>query len=543
MHAWRVITVRPKPASGGKMTRLFMILLNRLVLATCVSGLLVTAAAQSLRVVSHDLYRDVSAPVREYASSLPIGAFHPVQRPRPLQRPLPGPISQGPDTAEQPLASSPVAASLGFDFDGIPNAANGTLIGVPSDSNLSVGDTQVVEVINTAYEVYDKTTARSFFPPQQISTIFTGMPGLCGQGVTFFFSDPVVVYDKMAGRWVIGIVAYDSTGSTGNECMAISATSDATGRYYRYAFGFGKDAFNDYPKLAVWPDAYYASYNLFTPTNVYGTACAYDRTAMLEGKPTKVVCFKNPNEFAFLPADLDGKTLPPSGEPNFFVDLFSTTSLHLYRFHVDFTTPRNSTFTGPVNIPVKTFTPACAGGVCIPQAGTKQRLDSLGDRLMFRLAYRNLSTHESLVVNHSVWTSHAPAGIRWYEIRDPNGTPAVFQQSTFTDGDRSVWMASIAMDQVGDIGLGFSQSSSGIHPGIAFTGRVPSDPLNTMASPAQIVAGKGSQIGINRWGDYSGLAIDPVDDCTFWYVNQYYLTNSGFDFSTRVASFKFPTCH
>jgi hypothetical protein len=244
-----------------------------------------------------------------------------------------------------------------------------------------------------------------------------------------------------------------------------------------------------------------------------------------------------------LPADLDGKTLPSSGEPNFFVDLFSTTSLHLYRFHVDFITPRNSTFAGPVSIPVKTFTPACAGGVCIPQAGTKQRLDSLGDRLMFRLAYRNLSTHESLVVNHSVWTSHAPAGIRWYEIRDPNGTPAVFQQSTFTDGDRSVWMASIAMDQMGDIGLGFSQSSGGIHPGIAFTGRVPSDPLNTMASPAQIVAGKGSQIGINRWGDYSGLAIDPVDDCTFWYVNQYYLTNSGFDFSTRVASFKFSTCH
>lgn len=525
------------------MTRLFMILLNRLVLATCASGLLVTAAAQNLPIVSHDLYHDVSAPVREYASSLPIGAFHPVQRPRPLQRPLPGPISQGPDAAEQPLASSPVAASLGFDFDGIPNTANGTLIAVPSDSNLSVGDTQVVEVINTAYEVYDKATAKSLFPPQQISAIFTGVSGLCGQGVTFFFSDPVVVYDKIAGRWVIGIVAYDSTGSTGNECMAISATSDATGRYYRYAFGFGKDAFNDYPKLAVWPDGYYASYNLFTPTNVYGTACAYDRTAMLKGKPTKVVCFKNPNEFAFLPADLDGKTLPPSGEPNFFVDLFSTTSLHLYRFHVDFITPRNSTFTGPVSIPVKTFTPACAGGVCIPQAGTKQRLDSLGDRLMFRLAYRNLSTHESLVVNHSVWTSHAPAGIRWYEIRDPNGTPAVFQQSTFTDGDRSVWMASIAMDQVGDLGLGFSQSSGGIHPGIAFTGRVPSDPLNTMASPAQIIAGKGSQIGINRWGDYSGLAIDPVDDCTFWYVNQYYLTNSGFDFSTRVASFKFPTCH
>jgi hypothetical protein len=525
------------------MTRLCATLLNRLAIATCASGLLITAAAQSLPIVSQDLYHDVSAPVRDYVSSLAPGGVHPVERPRPLRRPLSGPISHGQDAAEQRAALAAVSATLGFDFDGIPNSANGTLIGVPSDSNLSVGDTQVVEVINTAYEVYDKATATSFFPPQQISTIFTGMPGLCGQGVTFFFSDPVVVYDKIAGRWIISIIAYDDTGNTGNECMAISATSDATGSYYRYAFGFGKDAFNDYPKLAVWPDAYYASYNLFTATNVYGTACAYDRAAMLQGKSTKVVCFKNANEFSFLPSDLDGKNLPPSGEPNFFVDLSTTTSLHLYRFHVDFATPHNSTFTGPVSIAVKTFSPACAGGTCIPQAGTKQRLDSLGDRLMFRLAYRNLSDHESLVVNHSVWTSHAPAGIRWYEVRDPNGTPSVFQQSTFTDGGKSVWMASIAMDQVGDIGLGFSQSSSSMHPGIAFTGRVPSDPANTMELPAKIVSGGGSQIGINRWGDYSGLAIDPVDDCTFWYVNQYYPKDGSFDFSTRVASFKFPTCH
>jgi len=521
------------------MTRPIMTLLA---LAVCASGLLVTAVAQNGPIVTHDLYHDTSAPVREYASSQTTGTLHPLERPRPRQRPLPGPISAGPDAAEQLFTLSLVSATLGFDFDGIPNVANGTLVGIPSDSNLSVGDTQVVEVINTAYEVYDKA-GNSFFPPQQISTIFTGVPGLCGQGVTFFFSDPVVVYDRIAGRWIIGIIAYDSTGSTGNECIAVSATSDATGRYYRYAFGFGNNAFNDYPKLAVWPDAYYASYNLFTANNAYGMACAYDRTAMMAGKSTKVVCFKNANEFSFLPSDLDGKTLPPSGEPNFFVDLFSTTSLHLYRFHVDFTNPHNSTFTGPVSIAVKSFAPACGGGTCIPQEGTTQQLDSLGDRLMFRLAYRNMSSHESLVVNHSVQTGRAPAGVRWYEIRDPNGTPQVFQQGTFTDGDSSVWMASIAMDRVGDIGLGFSQSSGGMHPAISFTGRVPNDPLNTMESPELIFAGNGSQTGASRWGDYSGLAIDPVDDCTFWYVNQYYPSNNGFRFHTRVASFNFPTCH
>ena len=133
--------------------------------------------------------------------------------------------------------------------------------------------------------------------------------------------------------------------------------------------------------------------------------------------------------------------------------------------------------------------------------------------------------------------------MRWYEIRDPNGTPDVFQQSTFTDGDSSVWMASVAMDKEGDMGLGFSQSSSAMHPAIAYTGRLATDPLDTMELPALIFAGNGSQTGQGRWGDYSSLSIDPVDDCTFWYVNQYYPTNSEFKFHTRLASFKFPTCH
>ena len=521
----------------------FHILLFCLVVA--IGACLVSnVAAQSGPIISQELYHDTSAPVWEYALSQgqATSPVQPFERPRPLRRPVQGAVATVPDAAEQNFSLSLVQAPIGLDFEGIPNIANGTLIGVPSDSNLSVGEAQVVEIINTAYEVFDKKTGQSFFPPQQVSTIFTGMPGLCGQGVTFFFSDPVVVYDKIAGRWVIGIIAYNSTATTGNECIAVSATNDATGRYYRYAFGFGANAFNDYPKLAVWPDAYYASYNLFTPVNVFGTACAYDRARMLEGKSTISICFENPNEFSFLPSDLDSPAPPPAGEPNFFVDLATTTSLHLYRFHVDFSSPQTSTFTGPVRIRVKPFTPACGGRACIPQQGTTQQLDSLGDRLMFRLAYRNFLSHESLVVNHSVKTSLAPAGVRWYEIRNPNGTPVVFQQSTFTDSDRSAWMASIAMDGAGDIGLGFSESSSGMHPAIVYTGRVASDPLDTMELPAMIFAGNGSQIHVNRWGDYSGLAIDPVDDCTFWYVNQYYPTNSEFAFHTRVASFKFPKC-
>ncbi|MBV9574476.1 MAG: hypothetical protein JOY93_10510, partial [Acidobacteriales bacterium] len=515
------------------------LILYALALIVFIGVAIAAGNAQSAPIVRHDIYHDTSLPVREYATfpvaSQEAGAwldeanrpFH-AEHPRPVRKQWRGPMAVGADVAEEVSSLSTVSAVLGSNFEGIPNIANGTLVGIPPDPNLSVGATQVVEVINSAYEVFDKASGQSFFPPQQISTIFSGMPGLCGQGVTFFFTDPIVVYDKIAGRWVIGIVAYDNTGSHGNECIAVSATSDATGRYYRYAFKFGANTFPDYPKLAVWPDGYYASYNLFTPTNVYGTACAYDRARMLVGKSTAVVCFENASEFSYLPSDLDGATLPPAGEPNFFIDLFDTSSLHLYRFHADFKSPADSVFFGPLTIAVKPFTPACGGGACIPQLGTSQQLDTLSDRLMFRLAYRNFGSHESLVVNHSVQTSVADSGVRWYEIRRPDDNPRVYQQGTFTDADRSAWMASIAMDKAGDIGLGFSESNSSMHPAIAYTGRVQADPPNQMELPAMIYAGNGSQTGADRWGDYSGLAIDTVDDCTFWYVNEYYAVDNGY---------------
>jgi len=267
------------------------------------------------------------------------------------------------------------------------------------DSNLSVGATQVVEVINTAFQVYSKSTGASLLGPKQISSIFVGVPGLCGQGPKSpNYSDPIVLYDKKAGRWFVAIIAANSSFSTGNECIAVSSTSDATGSYHRYAFSFGTNVFNDYDKLGVWPDAYYGSYNLFSPSKFLGVkACAYQCSAMLAGATAKAICFMtNTNEFTLLPSDLDGATLPPAGEANFFVDLFSTGALHLFRFHVDFTTPTNSKFTGPITIAVTPFVQACAAtGTCIPQPGTSDQLDSLGDRLMFRLAYRNFGTHES----------------------------------------------------------------------------------------------------------------------------------------------------
>jgi hypothetical protein len=216
-----------------------------------------------------------------------------------------------------------------------------------------------------------------------------------------------------------------------------------------------------------------------------------------------------------------------------------------WKFHVDWTTPASSTLTGPTTLATAPFTLACSGGTCIPQAGTTQQLDSLADRLMYRLAYRNFGDHESMVVTHSV-TAGSSTGTRWYELRlDGGHNPSIFQQGTYAPDANFRWMGSIAMDQSGNMALGFSLSSSSVHPQIHYTGRLAGDPAGQMAQgEATIINGAGSQTGssLSRWGDYTSMAVDPTDDCTFWYTNEYLQSNGAFNWSTRIASFTFPNC-
>src|SRR6266852_612044 len=204
---------------------------------------------------------------------------------------------------------------------------------------------------------------------------------------------------------------------------------------------------------------------------------------------------------------------------------------------------RHLHYTGPLAISVGSYSDACApSGTCIPQQGTTQQLDSLGDRLMFRLAYRNFGSHESLVASHSV-ASGSSTGVRWYEIQSPNATPTIFQSGTFAPDSKSRWMPSIAMDKAGDIALGYSISSSNMFPSIVYTGRLPGDALGTMESETTIFAGLGSQTsGLSRWGDYTSMSVDPSNDCTFWYANEYLPASGSFNWNTRLASFTFPSC-
>ncbi len=505
------------------------------------------AAAERKRVgstgaitVGQSVKNDVSPPLR----LIPVRPLR--LQPQHLQRePLTefGDEQEGADpVVQKSLAPDAMPAPI-LDFDGIPfpgvscNCA-------PPDTDGEVGTTQYVQMVNQGIQVFDKGTGASLLGPIDIATLWAGFGGLCENSGS---GDPVVVFDQLANRWVVSQFA--GASAITDECVAVSTTADATGSYFRYDFHLGSNFF-DYPKLSVWPDAYYLAENVF---NSSGTAYlgpqpfALDRSAMLNGNPATFVTpgLQSSSLGFMLSADLDGSVLPPAGAPNPWLSASGAT-WSVYRFHVDFATPPNSTFTLAGTISPAAFTSLCPGSrSCIPQLGSADGLDGIGDRPMFRLAYRRFADgHESLVGNRSV-SSGGVAGIRWWEINNAtSGTPSFVQQSTYQPDSTWRWMGSAAMDATGNLVLGFSASSSSIHPEIRYAGRLVSDPAGTLGQgEATLIAGTGSQTGTgNRWGDYSDLTVDPVDDCTFWFTSEYYAATGSFSWSTRIGNFKFPNC-
>ena len=430
----------------------------------------------------------------------------------------------------------PLAASIGLNFEG--NDFDTVCNCAPPDTNGAVGTTQYVQIVNTVFTVYDKTTGAVITGPTATNTLWSGFGGSCS---TANDGDGTVAFDKLANRWVFQQFVVSTLPYM--DCIAVSQTADATGAYNRYAFSFGNSNFPDYPKLGVWPDGYYESFNIFLNGASFTgpDACAVDRSNMLTGAGARPIqCFQQSSSLnPLLPSDLDGTTAPPTGEPNFFMTFGGSGVLKLFKYHVDFTTPSNSTFTGPTNISVAAFTPA-PGTVAQPSPG--EALDTLSDRPMYRLPYRNFGSHESLAFSHSVGS---PSGVRWYEIQNPAGTPTVAQQGTYSPDSSNRWMGSTAMDSAGDQAIGFSvvSSSAGLDPTVRIAGRTPTDAGGTMESELNVVTGTGVQQSTsNRWGDYSALQVDPVDDCTFWYTQEYIKTTGSFNWATRIANFKFPNC-
>jgi hypothetical protein len=362
----------------------------------------VTAPGSAKKVIlGHSYKNDVSRPLRSLRAP-PL-----VAGPEMEASPNPRPVSMhknGVDTVRQTRASAPNMPGTTLNFNGIPfpgvacNCA-------PPDTNGEVGASQYVQIVNEGFQVFSKTTGASVFGPVGIATLWNGFGGVCQNNGA---GDPVVLYDQLANRWLISQFAGVSVPT--DECIAVSTTSDASGSWNRYGFHLGSNFF-DYPHLGVWPDAFYMTVNVF---NSSGTAflgpqpLAFNRAAMLAGSPATFVTTRNAAVFnplndAMLPGDLDGSTVPPAGAPNPFLMSGTAATWKLWRFHVDFGTPANSTFTLGGNLTPAAYTELCpASRSCAPQLGTSAGLDGIGERGMFRLAYHNFGDHEALVGNQSV---------------------------------------------------------------------------------------------------------------------------------------------
>lgn len=477
-----------------------------------------------------------------------------------------GPIPLGPvgRVVRDPVVQR-VLGKIGIPSPIITFDGNSNLCGCsPPDPNGAVGPNNVVTMANLHFQIFDKS-GNSLFGPAANNTLWSGFGGDCQ---TDNAGDPVVLYDQLADRWIL--TQFTASGPTFFECVAVSQTNDPTGSYFRYAISTGNN-FPDYPKGGVWPDAYYFSTREFLNGQTFVGVGAYalDRAQALAGNPNPtIVGFLAPPNPAYvvgdglLPSTLDGQTPPPANSPNFFVGSQDdngpygapSDGLTFWKFHYDPNSPGSSTFMMTTTLATQPFNSilGLCGGTrnCIPQPNTTNRIDHLGyrQRPLFRLSYRNFGDHEALVTNQSVSAGTGPngevSGIRWWELRDPNGSPVIFQEGTYapglTDGIHR-WMGSIAMNSLGDIALGFSASNGtnpSVFPSVLYTARHDGDPPGQMTlGEGSIVDGTGSQTGSARWGDYTALVPDPTDDTTFWYINQYVPTTSSIGWRLRIGAF------
>jgi len=435
----------------------------------------------------------------------------------------------------------------------------------PTDGNLSIGDNQIVQWVNVQFAVFDLNGNNILFNGQHYvngNVVFAGLPH-CGGSNS---GDIIAQWDKMAHVWVMYQPKFTAPYY---DCFAISKTADATGAYYTYEFPIptfqGATWLPDYPKVGVWPNGYYLSHNGFGSNSGFGVIpCAYDRAKMLVGDPSAGgVCFldqaNNNFDDSMLPPDVDDANAPPNGiDPIYMGSIDNpgfTSNVYYYPFHFDTNNYANSTFSctgGTCAIPVASYT--LAPGTA-PEPGGNV-IDTLSDRMMYRLAYRILPSptpakdllHDNRtqdwLVSHAVANSGA-AAVRWYEFRSPirTTTPTTYQQGTYAPDSTNRFMSSLARDKQGNIAMSYTVTSSTVHPNIAFTGRAASDPLGTMGAETVLNYGTGSQVGTsNRWGDYYDMALSN-DGCNFVTTGEYYTSNSSFNWSTRVAKLKFANCN
>ncbi|HEX8397280.1 MAG TPA: carboxypeptidase regulatory-like domain-containing protein [Pyrinomonadaceae bacterium] len=469
------------------------------------------------------------------------------------------------DNALAQFLAEPMPAPV-LSFDGLSSNDNAAAYGfrpIPPDPTGDAGPNNYVQAVNVLVRVYDKAGSAET-PPFKLSSLFAPLNTPCSRRDD---GDPIVQYDQLADRWILS--QYCTVQPPFRQMIAVSKTGNPAGSYFIYEFVMPSFKLNDYPKFGVWRDAYFMTTDQFVGSDFAGTgAFAFAREKMLAGDPAANYVYfdlASPSLVrlgGMLPADLDGLQPPPASAPGIFVSYTATEygdaqdAVKIFEFRPNFQNPSASTFAERPESPIAVAaldptSPPDRTDIAQPAPGNL--LDSQSDRLMYRVAYRNLGGSESLVFNQTVRVSPVgqayQAGVRVYELRKSaqNAGFAVQNQMTIGDAEASRWMASAAQDFQGNLAVGYSLSSSEKKPQIAYSGRAFADAPNAVRTERILHAGTGVQTAFGfRWGDYSTLVVDPTDDCTFWYTNEYYTAESQqesqFGWKTRVGSFKFPTC-
>lgn len=455
-------------------------------------------------------------------------------------------IPKGFTTSTLPLTNS---------FDGCSAADNTPLYGstfAPPDPNMCVGPNHVVQMVNSAHKVFDKSGNLLTGPLKFSSIASTAQDD----------GDPIVLYDQLADRWML--LQFNLPAGNESIIFCISQTPDPTGAYFVYEFPT-VGVFPDYPHVGIWNNSYVITTHEF---NQAGTAYlgqgfyAVDRTKMVNGETTStLIRFQDATEGGYLPVSLEGFKTPETASDAIFTgfnadEFGGADELWIRTLHPNFSNPASSTLSARGTIPVAAFDGRSPNSrSAIEQSGTTTGLDAIADRMMSRVIYRRFDNSESLVMNYAVNVSGVnpttagtfQAAMRWYELTRPTAASAwtINQQSTFaptaisgSTGDNR-WMGSVGIDQRGNIAMGYSKSSSTTFPSIVYAERKKSDALNTLGAEQVFHAGTGSQLTSgNRWGDYTSMATDPSDEETLWYTNEYYSTTSSFNWKTRIGSFK-----
>jgi hypothetical protein len=421
----------------------------------------------------------------------------------------------------------------------------------PPDPTGDVGPNHVVQGVNGSTSVVRilNKTGGTLVSARYLDDLASTSP--CNSG----YCDPVVQYDQAADRWLL--TEFASSGS--NLCVYVSQTADPTGAYYAYRFSLS--SFPDYPKYGVWPAASNSAY--FVGANNGGTVVALERDAMLAGQPADMITktIGNLSGWGFqltVPATHEGATLPPSASGCVFgrprdTEIHGGTCtncdlMELWEFKVDWNTPANSTLTQLTGVQMADWDQTLCGTSawnCMPQSGTSQKLDPIREPLHFPLQYRNWGSYETLVgafVEDVNGTDKA--AVHWFEFRRTppgSGNWTVYQEGVLGNDTYHRAVASAAMDGSGNIGLGYTRTSSSSYAGSYYAGRLAGDTLGTISTYDNVMqAGSSYQSGTERWGDYAGIGVDPSDDCTFWFFGMYEEGTN--DSATRIASFKFDSC-